>query len=328
MITDAEYRSAGGKKLFLGEDEVWNFGLVLPEQLTDDQNAAQMAIESSMAKFFIEGTTDESEDRVSLFDLWNHEKVVESIGFEFPGVRQLLGSCVGAAGANVLFSLMSAEVLQLGDPEKIVVPFWLIPYGRSRYYSGFFGRGEGSTGSGFAEAVMKDGVLPATEEGLPPFKISDGLIWSENAELAWSAGERIGDEWLSKSRRFPVKTTARMRSADDVEQAIRNLYPVTEASMYGYTARVENGMCVGRRGPRWAHQMSFHSVWRHPTIGKRFFGLMNQWPRGMFPVDPAGIPAGGLWVPEEDVEWCCRTGQVYAFSQFDGFPAQSFRWSI
>ena len=101
--------------------------------------------------------------------------------------------------------------------------------------------------------------------------------------------------------------------------------------MYGFNPRVEgegaDAVLVGRRGPRWSHQMSILAWWEHPKLGELFW-IQNQWGLNAHGKDPSGGPPGGVWVPKVDVDWLIRDGdECFAFSQFDGFPAQTFSWS-
>jgi hypothetical protein len=42
--------------------------------------------------------------------------------------------------------------------------------------------------------------------------------------------------------------------------------------------------------------------------------------------DPDGGPPGGFWIKKADMEFMCRD-EVFIFSNFDGFPAQSLPWA-
>lgn len=335
MSDEFDYRSVGGQLVVRGEGDggaFWNFGWTPFEHRSPEQMDGHAAIVSSMPEFRIRGRSQYrygDEEKVCLFDLWKHPTTVAALGFAYPGTHQLTGSCVGAGGGNVEFTLSAVEVLRLGDPEQIVIPFWLIPYGRSRYYSGMRGRGEGSTGSGFAKAARVDGVVPATLEGLPKFTNTDGLVWGAAAEYEWSAGDRISEDWLTKSRKHLTKTTAVCRSADDVREAIVNGFPCTCASMYAHDGGKVQGtpavLLASRRG-QWAHQMSLQAWWNHPQHGEIFW-LHNQWGLGAHGTCPTGAPRGGVWIRKADVDWICRD-EVFAFSQFDGFPSQTFTWNF
>jgi hypothetical protein len=323
------FRRVGGRPRVLGgpagSEPVWDFGLV-PEQLKSaEQRSKEAAAVAAMPPFRIEGTQADP-DRVALYDLWRHPDVVKLIGFEYPGVRQVSGACVGAGGGNALFSLLCADALIRGEPEHILVPFWLLPYGWSRYHSGFYYPGEGSSGAGFAKAVRENGVVPAGSPGLPPYQNQDGLCWGKETEIAWSDGDDQPAAWQPPAKQHLVQTTARCRNADDVIAAIRNYYPCTTASMYAFKASVTSDppVLLARAQGQWCHQMSMHAAWKHPKLGWILW-LQNQW-GDYHGHDPAGGPKGGAWIIAADVTWMCQTGEVYAFSGLAGFPARTFSW--
>lgn len=320
------------------EDGIPNFGYIPPEQRTVKQQNAVEDCMNKMPRFAIgpdlsgsESTKRENEnkEKVCIFDLWKHPAIVAANGFAYTGNHQLTGCCVGAGGGNALFSVGAADAIIRGEPEEALVPFWLLPYGKSRSRMGDHGQGEGSTGTTFADAVREDGTIPAKTEGLPKFTTEDGLIWGNAAEMKWSAGDSQPAEFVNAAKKFLVKTTAECKSADDVQQAIANYYPVTIASSWGGGMRcqVESGVLLNSRQGTWNHQMSIQAFWIHPQLG-RLFWIQNQWGLSVHGSDPAGGPGGGFWVKESEVAWICRGGEVFAFSQWQGFPAQTIDWYV
>lgn len=324
MSTTFDYHSVGGRPIYLGGEEVWSFGW-RPPQVRWPEEHERLAL-SRHSMLAIAGTSEYgAEKKIMLTDLWKHPTVVAANGFEFPGFLQNTGACVGVSSGDVCFTLACIEVIRLGEPEQALIPFWPLTYGRGRMRSGINGRGEGSSGTGQAEAYREDGIVPAKTNGLPTFSIKDGMLSvGSSVEMEWSDGKGISTRWLEQSRKHVVKQTAMCRNADDVREAIVNGYPVTEASMYGFNARVEGtpAVLLGRRGPRWAHQMNIEGWWEHPQLGELFL-LVNQWGQSAHGTDPAGAPKGAVWVTKADVNWMCNDQEVFAYSQFQGFPAQN-----
>lgn len=322
------YQSVGGERMQLGRNggEVWSFGWIPPENRTEQQHAACHDAVASMPRLAIDGKSPQDDaTKVCLFDLWKHPDVVAANGSEFTGVHQITGSCVGAGGGNCWMTLACVEAVRVGDPEIPKMPFWLLPYGRSRYYLGDRSPGEGSTGSTFARAAREDGVVPADSPGLPTWTRDDGWVWGRNAEMSWSDGDASQTmNLLPTSRTHLVKTTAQCRNGDDVREAIKNGYPCTCASMYAHDGgRVQgsgkDACLLARRSGSWSHQMSLQAWWLHPQFGELFW-LMNQWGLRAHGICPTGAPPGGVWITKADVDWICRD-EVFAFSQFQGFPA-------
>lgn len=331
-MSEFDYTSVGGKRLKLGKNgsDVWSFGWIPPENRDAQQDCLHAAAVCAMPRFAIGVGPANDAKKVCLYDLWKHPTVVQANGFEFPGIHQITGSCVGAGGGNCWMTLACVDAVTRGDAETPLVPFWLLPYGRSRYYMGDRSPGEGSMGSTFARAAREDGVIPANTPGLPTFTNNDQLVWGSSVEYAWSDGDAPQTmNLLDKSRKHLVKTTAQCRSGDDVREAIKNGYPCTAASMYAHNGgRVqgEPACLLASRSGSWSHQMSILAWWEHPQHGEIFW-LMNQWGKNAHGQDPAGGPPGGVWIKKADVDWICRD-EVFAFSQFEGFPAATFSWAI
>lgn len=320
--------SVGGKqlplRLGLGAD-AWDFGWIPPFQRTLENRQGHMLAESLMVPFLIVGDSN-NQDKVLLTDFWKHPRVVQTLGREYIGTKQFTGCCVGAGGGNAVFTLAAIEVVKLGDPEEPLVPFWLYPYGRSRFHAGMRGKGEGSLGSAFAKAMIQDGIVPANLQGLPPFKWNDGLEWGSEAEMNWSDGANPPDRSVpEKAKVHVVKSAARIRSAQEMAQAVSNGYPCTWAGDWGGLMQCQvtgnPPVLLNRRRGVWMHQQACLGYWRHPSLGNIYW-IQNQWGLRAHGTDPAGGPGGGYWIQEGDADYQCRQGEVYAFSGFSGFPGQ------
>lgn len=297
-------------------DEI-DSGWVPPDQRDRAQSDAHIQALSSIPKLAVTGqSANENVTKVVLWDCWGAATV------KWTGVRQVQGSCVGAAGGNALFSLACADVLKRGDPERVEVPFWLLPYGISRMLAGMNDRGDGSLGTTFAKAVREYGHVPASTPGLPPYMEQDGFVWGSTAELDWSQGRKVPSPHLAEARKFLVRSTAKCLSPDDVREAVKSYYPVTIASNWGGQMRpsVTNGVLLNRRVTTWNHQMSVQGWWDHPQLGELFW-VHNQWGIDVHGRCPSGAPGGGFWVQRKDMEYIVGQNEAFAFSAFDGFPA-------
>lgn len=302
------------------------FGWIPPDERTRKQEQANVRAVAEMPKFAIRGRSEYGEGKALLYEMYKHPEVVKALGFEYPGNHQFSGCCVGAGGGNASFNVATADAIVRKEPERIHVPFWLLAYGRSRLYMGENSPGEGSLGGTFAQAVREDGILDAVQEGLPKFRNADGLEWGEPTEMSWSDGDaRQTLDLLDQSREHLIKTTAEIRTSDDWREALVNFYGVTLASNWG--GRMQ---CVTRGTPpvllnehvdQWPHQMSSNAWFDHPTLGEIFY-IPNQWGLKVHGICPTGAPPGGFWILKKDADWICRNGEVFAFSQYVGFPAQ------
>lgn len=304
-------------------------------QRTREMNLLHDAALAAMPeRFHLAGPPKAEVDKLCLFDVWTDAEVVAAIGRPFLGVHQITGSCVGAGYGNVLFTLAALEVLRLHDPEQIIVPFWLFAYGISRMLIGERSRGEGSLGSAIAEAARLYGNLQQGEAGLPTYTADDGFVWGKSTELAWSNGNEFDPKWLAMGKKNLVRTTAPQKTASGVWTAIQNLYPTTIASPYYVQPGTEkivgsgdNRVCIGGFTGRGGHQTSILAVWNHPTEGRLYWNE-NQWGLNVYQKDPTTGRASGCWMRESSIESVCKSGdgEVYSYSQFDGFLAQMRSW--
>lgn len=297
------------------------------DQRTDEQNETHEAIVARMPAFGLVGETPPVGTKVLLTDTWKHQRVREAIGMDFPGIHQLTGSCVGAGGGNGCQTLNFLDTVVLNQAEKIVMIFWLYNYGRSRQLGGMRGRGEGSFGSTFAQSIAEDGALDARipELNLPQPKNADQLVWSSSIEMEWSDGNRAPAEVRSEAK--PHKfTSAQLGSGEQVRDSIVNGYPVLRAFntyVNPGSARVRNGALIGSYSGRGGHQESWLGYWNHPQEGELIYE-MNQWGAKAYGTDPGGGAPGGCWIRIEEVDQQCRGrySEIYALSQYDGYPAQ------
>jgi hypothetical protein len=305
---------------------IWDFGWIAPDLRSTEESRADQQAKASLAPFVLQGKNRYGEERKAfLWECWKHPDAVAQMKFGkvYPGVHQITGSCVGAGGCNYLYSLACVEMIRLGEPELAVVPFWLLPYGRSRYYLGDRGPGEGSLGSTFAKAVLEDGYIEADRDGLPTYTSDDGLIWGRNVELSWSDGdEKKTLDLLPHSRKHLVKTCAQIRNADDAREAIVGGFPFGFCGDWGglMECPVTEGVLLNRRAGSWNHQQSCHGWWDHPKLGEIFY-ILNQWGLRTHGICPTGAPPGGYWIKKNEMEYQCRNGECFVPSQFNGFPA-------
>jgi hypothetical protein len=161
-------------------------------------------------------------ERSSVVDLPVYDfEVEEDHSFIAKGI--VVHNCVGAGGGNCTQTLSLVDALIRNEPEEILFVYWLLSYGRSRFYMGDKNPGEGSLGSTFAKAAKEDGFLDARLAGLPEFRNGSGLEYGAPIEIAWSDGDAQQTlDLLPESRKYPVGTTAEMHSADDVRDALVN----------------------------------------------------------------------------------------------------------
>lgn len=306
-------------------------GWIEPANRTTAQHAAHARAVAAMPRFAIPGAPDIPKGaKIVLSDFWNKAEVVADTGLTLDRspFHQLTGSCVGAGGGNALFTLMAVQRCLSQGATRAFVPFWPFSYGRCRYNEGDRGQGEGAMGASFAETVVKEGVLSASETGLPAFSQSDGLVLTNRLELQWSdGGSRLVSDFLDEARPHPLGSAAEMRGPGDMIAAVANGYPGTFAcSRYIGHASVQgsgaNAAVVGEWDGSGGHQQWFFGYWDNPELGP-LVAVGNNWPRGTYPKDPGGLPLVCCWVKVPKVERAFGfDAEVYAFSHLNWFPAQ------
>lgn len=296
-----------------------NFGWIPPRDRTATQQGLHERYVNEMPAFDLVGAYRDKEKAV----LWECSL---ALGGHFLVFRQETGSCVGNGGGQAVWYLSAAQAVR--DRQRVLpeLPFYLLPYGRSRYYAGMLGEGEGSFGSAMAKALKEDGIVSAKESDLPRWDESDGITWGQRTEMKWSAGEKIPRQWLDRSQQHLVKTASPVTSADQAIAALQNYYPLTCASDWGGRMQCSVAgnppVLLNEHVDQWMHQMCCIGYWRHPELGDLFY-ILNSWGPNAHGRPPDDAPPGGFWIRRKDMEYIIGRGEVFALSQFVGFPAQA-----
>jgi len=306
-------------------------GWITPSLRTKQQNELHAQSLATMApRFTLDGKPNQLApgEKILLTDAWKNPTVVAEVGMVFPRFHQLTGSCVGAGGGQALFTLIAIQRLLAVNPTKAFIPFWPYSYGRCRANEGDRGQGEGAMGSSFAATVVKEGVISASEPGLPQFQNNDGLVLTSSLEYQWSDGNSsLVTKWIPTGKQHPMGSAAPCNGIEDILTAISNGYPCTFAcDRYIGSASIRgsgsDAAVVGKWDRSGGHQQSVHGVWYNRTLGPLYWA-QNNWPGNTYPADPGGGPICGNWVTEADVTAAFRyNAEVYAFSHLAWFPAQ------
>lgn len=305
-------------------------GWIDPLERTKEQREAHDRAVAAMPNFAL-APVNAGPVKVMLTDWWKNPAVVADVGSEFTGFHQLTGSCVGASEGNAIFTLAAIQRTLAENPTKAFVPWWPFPYGRSRLHSGFRGQGEGSIDSVMADTLVKEGVIAATEDGLPRFNNKDGLTLTSSIEYAWSDGaSKTVTAWLDEARVHPLGAAAPLSDVEQIKTAIINGYPVLDGcSRYVGHGSIrgsgDNAYVNGRFDSRGGHSTCVLAYWDHPNDGP-LYGYSNQWPASVYPKDPAGLGRCCVWLTEAEMKNLFRygggNGETIALSHLNWFPAQ------
>lgn len=259
--------------------------------------------------------------------LWDAARSV--LGKDLPCFYQNIGSCVGQGKAKTE-AYTSLNQILLDPSQKFIMPYEPYGYAQSRVCAGITGGEDGSTGSGAAEAAVKYGVLAIDfDTDVEKYTFDDDgktLNWPGSIDSAWGRNG-APSKYITEGKKHLVKTTANLRTSDDVRDALVNKYGVACASNWGgqMKPQVKNGVLLNRRVTTWNHQMSVSAYWDHPDLGEIFW-IQNSWGWFCHGICPTGAPGGGFWVLKSDMQFICDQGEVFAYSAFDGFPADMIPW--
>lgn len=294
---------------------------VRPQEVKDNHSR----IVGGMSPFAIQGQFK----AVEKVALWDGARSV--LGRDLRCFYQQVGSCVGNGKAKTEEYTMVNEIL-LDPSKKFLHVYEPYGYAQSRVCAGISGGSDGSTGSGAAEAAVKYGLLQVDFDAPNmPLSFEDDdktVVWPGKIDQSW--GYRgAPDKYVTEGKRHLIKTTANLRNTDGVRDAIVNKYGVTCASNWGGQMKpaVKNGVLLNRRVTTWNHQMSVSAYWDHPDNGEIFW-IQNSWGWFCHGICPTGAPGGGFWILKADMQFICDQGEVFAYSQFDGFPADMIPWQF
>lgn len=310
-------------------------GFILPADRTADQAAAHANALGRMRVFTLAPISIPVGTKIILTDFLKDPDVIADMGMYFPGFRQLTGSCVGVTEGEVT-AILSAIQRKLADnPTKAFIPWWPFAYARTRFREGDRGQGEGAVSSVCADTLEHEGTFARLEAPeLPAWDTRDGLALTKQIEFQWSDGSIPAvTKYLPLAALHKFGTRGPIATHQDVNAAIANGYiPANGCSYFIGNAKIHGSgdlaYCRGVYDTRGGHETKWIAVWNHPTDGM-LYGYKNTWAASTYPVDPAGLDRCSCWTPESEVirmldkRQGIDSGEAWAASHVDGFPAQS-----
>lgn len=274
---------------------------------------------AEMPRFDIEGAVrDNARANVRL---WHFARQVNH-GEHLPTFRQEIGDCVSMGASNAINYLACVQIARDRSDQEYHPCYQPYIYGVSRVLIGKrqMSGSDGSVGAWAAAGVQKYGVLKSDFAGVPSYSGSVARQWGNAGPPA---------KFVEEAKKALVKTTAPVKSADDVRDAICNGYPCSIASSWGglMNPPATDGRLVNRRAGSWSHQMCIIG-YDGETGSEPYFYILNSWGPNAHGTPPDDAPPGGFWVRRADVDWIAQQGDSFAFSGFDGFPAQELDFRI
>jgi len=260
---------------------------------------------------------DSEGERVCFWDFV--EKVT---GSTLPNIPQEIGDCVSWGLRNAIDHLACFEIVKLGDNEEFQPSFPPYFYGISRVQigGGRLGNSDGSLGIWGAEGVKKYGVLSSTYA--PKYTGGVAKDWGRNGPPK---------DKIEYGKKHLVKEFARIRSYEQLRDALMNGYPASIASMRGFSMQLQYDPNTGKSWftgrDSWPHQMTIIGIDDNPKRPGVF--RLNSWGPNAHGEQKDG-PNGGGWQDANDINKELQDGgtECIVYSAFDGFPSQSpnFYW--
>jgi hypothetical protein len=246
--------------------------------------------------------------------LWEVSRKV--IGTDPLNYAQEVGDCVSFGAKNAI-EYVQFYPLANGKRNKWTMVFPPYLWGTGRIFIGRnqLGRQDGSMGSWQAEAVMKYGTIPYKYEGVPEY--------SGQVARQWGNSPGPDQKWQDLGKQYIVKSAALVSSWEDLIAALVNGYPVTIASDVGFdmTPRSDG---FNHYSTSWGHQMCIIGV--DDDASQPYACILNSWGdvHGQIKDFKTGDiwPKGTLRVLKKDIMTILNAGESFAYSAFDGFPAQ------
>lgn len=280
-------------------------------------------------KFQLTGQTKPTAGRkMMLYDICR-----KVLGKDTENYAQEIGDCVSFGAKNGSEYLTCSQILgvakqimeQGGDYQayiqaarykfrSVFPPYY---YGTGRVYVGNSDGdySDGSLGIWMAEAVRKYGTLFSDEPNVPHY--------SGNVAKEFGAKRSTLDKWKPTAISYLVKSTAQIKSWDDLVAAICNGYPCPTASSIGYSMEPSSDG-FHRQTTQWNHQMCVIGV--DETYSEQYGIILNNWAdcHGILKDFQTGevLPKGVLRVRRADIEKHIRADETYAYGQFDAFKEQ------
>lgn len=236
------------------------------------------------------------------------------------------GCCVGEGNSGAVEMLGAIQqVLDGNGGHKDISAAAM--YGLAREVGGMLHqRGDGAVGADAAKALMTMGAISCEEAGDTNGRDGSAKTHASLAKKWGSTGLPAALKGIAKTH--IVKTVSQVRTPEEVRTANVNGYPVTICSNVGFEGRGgfkrdSNGFCYP--GGTWPHCM-FIAGYR---ADKRAFLVFQSWgpdaPPGPKSLDQ---PDGTFWIEWSACQRIVQSGECYALSAFDGYPAQDLPFII
>jgi hypothetical protein len=275
---------------------------------------------SLLSPSFYDGFSDDMRENAAGRKMFLYRACRAALGQDTKNYPQQIGDCVSFGAKNATEIVTCCDIVIRGLREKFRPVFPPYFYGTGRIYvgGGQMGNQDGSSGAWMAEAVMKYGCLFADETEVPTYSGSVAKQWGG------PGGSRYLDKFKSTAQKYLIKSAAKINDWNDLVTAVCNGYPCTVASNQGFAMEAGSDGFHTAQG-QWAHQMCIIGV--DDEYSTPYALILNNWGDvhghlKSFDKPDEDLPVGVIRAKKSVIERMIAAGETFAYSQFDGFPAQ------
>lgn len=237
-----------------------------------------------------------------------------------------VGSCTGNGGATAIDLTTACQIVYDGNHN-----LWRArasaeyTYAASRQITNNLSNQDGSYGAAVAKAITNYGTIHQLQYSFPDGEQDNLTKYSANLCKQWGA-RGVPADLITAAAPHKMHTTTKITTWQQARSALQNGYGISVCSQIGFDGGVrdQNGF-MPVKGV-WPHCMAA-IAYRGQSSGKQGFLIHNSWgdswASGPLYQDQ---PLGSFYVTTQVFQTMLNAGDTFAYSTYDGFPAQSLDW--
>lgn len=225
--------------------------------------------------------------------------------------RQTTGDCVSHSTRNGVDVTRAVEIDIDGDLEA-----WVARGATEAIYGCRGHGGQGMSCSRAAAFVSQNGGILVRKN----YGVVDLSKYDSNIGIRWGS-RGLPDKVIDLANDHQIKTVSLIRTIEEARDALANGYGISVCSGYGFS-NVRDSKGFARKSGSWAHAMAWIAC--DDTNGDLSFLVQNSWGKWNSGGHPewGPIPDGSFLIHSDVAAGMLKGNGAYAFSDFDGFPAQ------
>ena len=232
------------------------------------------------------------------------------------------GCCVGEGFSTAVEILTAVGIIINNEAHEYHDISASAVYALSREVGNYLVNNDGSTGADAAKSLMEYGCISCDEAG------DDNRTNPKHAQTAKKWGKSgLSADLKRLAAAHKIRSAARVRTPEEVRAALINGYPVPICSSVGFEPfrRNDQGLC--KPGGSWPHCMCIVGY----RADRKHFLVLQSWGESV-PPGPKSMPVGysaddqpncSFWIDWNTCQRIVSSGESYALSSFDGYPARN-----